>query len=97
MPWHSIIGPQRAKPVKTAQILNDRSGVLHVTGGHATSESRTMEQFVHEQNLLHFRKLLLWVTDGGERRQIKRLLAEEEAKGPVVYAACGSRLRPARS
>jgi hypothetical protein len=40
-----------------------------------------MEKFVREQNLLRFRDLLLRVTDQGQREQINRLIAEEEAKG----------------
>jgi hypothetical protein len=40
-----------------------------------------MEQFVREQNLLHFQKLLLRVTDQGQRELIIRLIVEEEAKG----------------
>ena len=39
-----------------------------------------MEKFVREQNLQRFRDLLLRVTDQGQRQQINRLIAEEEAK-----------------
>jgi hypothetical protein len=40
-----------------------------------------MEKYVREQNLLRFRDLLLRVTEQGQRQQIIRLIAEEEAKG----------------
>ena len=39
-----------------------------------------MEQFVHQQNLDHFRKRLAETKDEAERQQILKLLAEEEAK-----------------
>jgi hypothetical protein len=39
-----------------------------------------MEQFVHRKNLERFRSLLEKVTDVTFRDQIKRLIAEEEAK-----------------
>jgi hypothetical protein len=46
-----------------------------------------MEKFVREQNLLRFRDLLLRVTDQGQRQQIVRLIAEEEAKAcPPKFA-----------
>ena len=39
-----------------------------------------MEWFVHQQNLERFRRLLTESADESERRQIQKLLAEEEAK-----------------
>jgi hypothetical protein len=39
-----------------------------------------MEQFVHEQNLAHYRKLLAGTSHEPQRQQILILLAEEEAK-----------------
>ena len=39
-------------------------------------------QFVHRQNLDHFRKQLAQSTDETQRHQILKLLAEEEAKDP---------------
>jgi len=39
-----------------------------------------MEKYIHRQNLKHFRDLLDTVTDVEQRKQIARLLAEEEAK-----------------
>ena len=39
-----------------------------------------MEKYVHQQNVKRFRDLLGRVTDQGQRNQIERLLAEEEAK-----------------
>jgi hypothetical protein len=41
-----------------------------------------MEQFVHRQNLAHFRKLLAQPTDETQRRMLLKLIAEEEAKEP---------------
>lgn len=38
-----------------------------------------MERFVHEQNIIHFYKMLDQTTDPVERRRILALLAEEEA------------------
>jgi hypothetical protein len=49
--------------------------------GRVTSESRmTMEWFIHQQNLERYRRLLAQTADESERRQILKLLAEEEAK-----------------
>lgn len=39
-----------------------------------------MESFVHQQNLLFFRKKLAETPHGTQRQQLLRLLAEEEAK-----------------
>jgi hypothetical protein len=39
-----------------------------------------MERFIHTENLLHLRKLLVQTTDDAQRQQILKLLAEEEAK-----------------
>jgi hypothetical protein len=39
-----------------------------------------MENFVHRKNLERYRDLLSRVTDEERRRQIKSLMAEEEAK-----------------
>ncbi len=39
-----------------------------------------MEWFIRQQNLERFRRLLTQSADQSERRQILRLLAEEEAK-----------------
>jgi hypothetical protein len=39
-----------------------------------------MDGFVHRQNLERLRKLLAEAPDGARRRQILKLLAEEEAK-----------------
>ena len=40
----------------------------------------TMEWFIHQQNLERYRRLLAQPADESERRQIVKLLAEEEAK-----------------
>lgn len=39
-----------------------------------------MEQFVHQQNILFFRKRLAETSHEMQRQQILKLLAEEEAK-----------------
>jgi hypothetical protein len=39
-----------------------------------------MEWFIHQQNLERDRRLLTQPADAAERRQILKLLAEEEAK-----------------
>ena len=39
-----------------------------------------MEEFVHQQNLAHFRKMLSEKTHEPQREQILKMLAEEEAK-----------------
>jgi hypothetical protein len=40
----------------------------------------TMEWFIHQQNLERYRRLLAQTAGESERRQILKLLAEEEAK-----------------
>lgn len=39
-----------------------------------------MERFVHDENILHYRKLLAEETNKEKRGIIRKLLAEEEAK-----------------
>ena len=39
-----------------------------------------MDRFVHRANLEHFRRLLAQPTDAAQRRQLEKLIAEEEAK-----------------
>ena len=41
-----------------------------------------MEQFIHRQNIEHYRRLLSETEDETRRQQIAKLLAEEEAKEP---------------
>ena len=38
------------------------------------------EQFVRDQNILHYRRLLARVTDESQRQLLLNLLADEEAK-----------------
>jgi len=49
-----------------------------------------MEKFVHEQNLMHYRKLLTGTAHEPQRQQILILLAEEEAKAPLSPAAAAT-------
>jgi hypothetical protein len=46
-----------------------------------------MQNFVHQKNLEHYRRLLTEASDEAERRQILKLLAEEEAKEPPPLKA----------
>lgn len=39
-----------------------------------------MERFVHDENIRHYRKLLEEERDEAKRDQIRKLLAEEEAR-----------------
>jgi hypothetical protein len=39
-----------------------------------------LDSFIHQQNLERFRRLLAQSTDDKQRQQIRKLLAEEEAK-----------------
>jgi hypothetical protein len=41
-----------------------------------------MQEFVRQQNIAEFRKLLAKSTDGHQRRTLLQLLAEEEEKAP---------------
>jgi hypothetical protein len=49
-----------------------------------------MEWFIRQQNLERFRRLLTQSADESERRQLLRLLAEEEAKERTASARPGS-------
>lgn len=42
--------------------------------------SKSLRQFVADENIKHFKKKLDACTDEAERRNLLRLLAEEEAK-----------------
>ena len=48
--------------------------------GETGESSTTVEWFIHQQNLERYRRLLAQPADESERRQIVKLLAEEEAK-----------------
>lgn len=48
---------------------------------------KIMQEFIREQNIIHFRKLLETTTDETERRTLYRLIAEEEAKAPAPLKA----------
>ena len=41
-----------------------------------------MDEFIHRQNLEHYRKLLVETEDEAQRQQVMKLLAEEEANQP---------------
>ena len=43
-----------------------------------------MDDFVHRENIEHYKKLLLHRTDPAERAVIVKLLAEETAKEPSL-------------
>jgi hypothetical protein len=50
------------------------------------AKSDRVEQFIHKCNLEHFRNRLAHTTDEVQRRQLLKLLAEEEAKQPQALA-----------
>ncbi|MGA2997102.1 hypothetical protein [Bradyrhizobium sp.] len=39
-----------------------------------------MERYIHEQNLIHYRKVLAETTDETKRRTVLKLLAHEHAR-----------------
>lgn len=41
---------------------------------------RSMKQFVHDQNIHRYRRLLWRMTDEGDRQLLLELLADEEAR-----------------
>ena len=45
-----------------------------------TLRGLTMERYIHEQNLLHYRKVLADTTDPTKRRTVLKLLADEQAR-----------------
>jgi hypothetical protein len=49
-----------------------------------------MEWFIRQQNLERFRRLLAQSSDDSERRQLVKLLAEEEAKARAAPARPGT-------
>ena len=57
-------------------------GAFWSLGGEAPGDSMKVEEFVHEQNLARYRRLLARDEEAphGQRQQILILLAEEEAK-----------------
>ena len=42
--------------------------------------TRLMDKFVKAENIRHYRRLLEQTTDESERRRLRKLLAEEEAR-----------------
>jgi hypothetical protein len=52
-----------------------RSVLLSV---EASSDARGMKQFIKQETIRHYRKLLERTSDPAERQRIERLLAEEE-------------------
>ena len=49
-------------------------------GDSELREQMPLDSFIHQQNLERFRRLLAQSTDESQRAQIRKLLAEEEAK-----------------
>ena len=67
-----------AHPVSAAdQHASEQLNQLIAVG---RSKDLPMEQFIHRQNLAHFRKLLAQATDEAQRRMLLKLIAEEEGK-----------------
>jgi len=54
----------------------------------------TMDWFIRQQNLERFRRLLAQSPDESERRQIRKLLAEEEAKERAAATRPGGDAAP---
>jgi hypothetical protein len=46
-----------------------------------------MQEFIHQKNVEHFRKLLAGDLDAAQRNTILKLLADEEAKLPKPHKA----------
>jgi len=42
-----------------------------------------VESYIHNQNLAHYRQVLLETTDPAKRETVLRLLADEQTKVPV--------------
>ena len=53
-----------------------------------------MDWFIRQQNLERFRRLLAQSPDESERRQIRKLLAEEEAKERAAATRPGGDATP---
>jgi hypothetical protein len=52
-----------------------------------------MRDFVHQENLARYRRLLEQTDDPGERARLKQLLAEEECSGDTAGPEAKSRGR----
>ena len=66
-------------------IATVRHSGIRVVNSHRSkkmedSVDRTTEQFIHDQNIHRYRRLLWRVTDEGERLVLLELLADEKAK-----------------
>jgi hypothetical protein len=55
----------------------------------ACQEGGGMDLFVHRQNLEHYRRRLAGTTDETQRRQLLKLLAQEEANTPSALQNSG--------
>jgi hypothetical protein len=64
------------------RIWQYRASLLH----SAKREGATMDKFIHRENLSLFKKRLSEARDDAMRRVLLRLLAEVEAKDPVLSA-----------
>jgi hypothetical protein len=53
-----------------------------------------LERFIHRQNIEHYRKLLAETKDEAQRRQLVKLLAEEEAREPAASQNGGGKSPP---
>jgi hypothetical protein len=53
-----------------------------------------MQDFVHQKNLEHFRKLLARTTDDAERRLLMKLLEEERSKDKAPTKAKDAQQEP---
>ena len=54
-----------------------------------------MEEFIHRENLIIFKRRLAEAKNDARRQMLLKLLAEEEAKGGPLTAGAGLAERPA--
>jgi hypothetical protein len=73
----------RCSPPPTGPVFRQSPGVLPLP----SEGDFSMQRYVHEENILLYRKLLADTLDEEKRKIILRLLAEEEAKELPVPSA----------
>jgi hypothetical protein len=84
-PWASAPkGPRRQRPYEVdslARLDSEPVAQSKISGSTQIHLKRfAMERFIHQQNLLLYRKLLSETTDEEKRQTLFKLLADEKAK-----------------
>lgn len=84
-PWASAPkGPQRQRPYEVdslARLDSEPVAQSKISGSTQIHLKRfAIERFIHQQNLLLYRKLLSETTDEEKRQTLFKLLADEKAK-----------------